>query len=298
MIIDTLLQHVARIPLSVRWLAHQVRLGEHRSHQRGSGLDFDQIREYQPGEPIRKINWAATARRGSATPLVNAYYEEKDLTVMLLADLSASMNFGSTRLTKRDLAAEISASLVYSTLLSHDRVGLLGFAGDVVCYLPPRQERAYQRRIPEAILQSEAGSDPADWWTAVSRLEHWVKRPTLMFLLSDFLADDNEPLQRALKRLCHRHDPIALVVTDPLEQMLPVGTARMVCRDLETGAVRSLSLSRANQRRMAEHTAARQAELGQMFHRLRMPFLTVTPDGNYIDELRQLVLSRHRRASA
>ncbi|ETX09219.1 MAG: hypothetical protein ETSY2_00790 [Candidatus Entotheonella gemina] len=296
--IETILQHVARIPLSVRWLAHQVRLGQHRSHQRGSGLDFDQIREYQPGEAVRKINWAATARRGSVTPLVNAYYEEKDLTVMLLADLSASMHFGSTRLTKRALAAEISASLVYSTLLNHDRVGLLGFAGDVACYLPPRQERTYQRLIPEAILQSEAGSGPADWWTAVSRLERWVSRPTLMFILSDFLTDDSERLQQALKQLCRRHDPIALVVTDPLEQTLPVGTARIVSRDFETGAVRSFSLTRANQRRMAERTEARQAQLGQMFRHLRMPYLTVTADGNYIDELRHLVLSRHRRASA
>lgn len=296
--IDTILQNIAHIPLSVRWLSHQARLGQHRSRQRGSGLDFDQIREYQPGESIRKINWAATARRGSATPLVNTYYEEKDLTVMLLVDLSASMHFGSTRLTKRSLAAEISASLVYSALLSHDRVGLLGFAGDVACYLPPRQERTYQRLIPEAILDREASSGAADWWTAVSRLEQWVPRPTLMFLLSDFLTDDHEGLQRALKRLGQRHDPIALVVTDPLEQTLPSGPARLVSRDLETGAVRSYSLTRANRRRMAEHTAARQAQLDQMFRHFRMPYLTVTTDGNYIDELRQLVLSRHRRASA
>ena len=296
--IDTILQHVTRIPLSVRWLAHQVRLGQHRSHQRGSGLDFDQIREYQPGEAIRKINWAATARRGSGTPLVNAYYEEKDLTVMLLVDLSASMNFGSTRLTKRALAAEISASLVYSTLLTHDRVGLLGFAHDVACYLPPRQERTYQRLIPESILQSEASAGPADWWTAVSRLEHSVTQPTLLFLLSDFLADDSERLRRALSRLSRRHDPIALVVTDPLEQNLPTSTARMVSRDLETGAARSYSLTRANQRRMAQRAEARQAQLDQMFRHLRMPYLTVTPDHDYIDDLSHLVLSRHRRVSA
>lgn len=216
---------------------------------------------------------------------------------MLLVDLSASMSFGSTRLTKRALAAEISASLVYSTLLTHDRVGLLGFTDDVVCYLPPRQERTYQRLIPEAILQSEAGG-PADWWSAVSHLEHRVTRSTLMFLLSDFLVDDRERLQRALQRLCRRHDPIALMVMAPLEQTLPISTARIVSRDLETGAVRSYSLTRTNQRRMAACTAARQAQLGQMFHDLRMPYLTVRSDGDYLDELRQLVLSRHRRVNA
>ncbi|HEY7711129.1 MAG TPA: DUF58 domain-containing protein [Candidatus Entotheonella sp.] len=294
---DTILQHVTRIPLSVHWLAHQVRLGQHRSRQRGSGLDFDQIREYLPGEAIRKINWTATARRGSGMPLVNTYAEEKDLTVMLLVDLSASMNFGSTRLTKRALAAEISASLVYSTLITHDRVGLLGFADDVACYLPPRQARTYQRLIPESILNSESGSDPADWWTAVSCLERWVTRPTLMFLLSDFLTDDRERLRRALKRLCRRHDLIALVVTDPLEQALPTGTARMVSRDLETGAVRSYSLTRTNQRRMAERIEAQRAQLGQLFRHLSMPYLTVTPDRHYIDDLRQLVLRRNRRVS-
>ena len=231
-------------------------------------------------------------------PLVNAYYEEKDLTVMLLADVSASMQFGSTRLTKQALAAEISASLVYSTLITHDRVGLLGFADDVACYLPPRQERTYQRRIPQAILQSKSGSGPADWWTAVSRLEHWVTRPTLMFLLSDFLCDDRDRLRPALKRLCRRHDPIALVVRDPLEQTLPTGPARIVSRDLETGAVRSYSLTRANQRRMAERAEARQTQLDQMFRQLRMPYLTVTSDGNYSDGLSQLLLGRNRRVSA
>lgn len=295
--IDTILQRVARIPLSVHWLTRHIRLGQHRSRQRGSGLDFDQIREYQPGESIRKINWAATARRGSVTPLINTYYEEKDLTVMLLVDLSASMNFGSTRLTKRALAAEISASLAYSTLLTHDRVGLLGFTDDVACYLPPRQERTYQRLIPELILRCEADT-AADFWTAVAGLERRVTRPTLLFLLSDFLTDNSERLRQALKRVGYRHDPIALVITDPLEQALPAGPARIVSRDFETGDVRSYSLTRANRRRMAAQAEARQAQLNQMFHDLRIPYLIVTPDRNYVEALSHLLLSRNRRASA
>ena len=296
--IESILQRVARIPLSVPSPARQARLGQHRSRQRGSGLDFDQIREYQPGESARKINWAATARRGGRTPLVNAYYEEKDLTVMILVDLSASMRFGSRRLSKQTLAAEISASLVYSALLAHDRIGLFGFSEDGVCYLPPRQHRSYQRLIPASILQREAGLGPADWRTAVSRLERWAPKSTLMFILSDFLTDDAERLRGALQRLGQRHDAIALMLSDPLEQTLPVSAATIVSRDLETGALRSYRLTRSNQRRMAERNAARQHQLEQMFRRLRMPYLSVSTDGDYIDRLSQLMLGRHRGVHA
>ncbi len=296
--IETILQQVTRIPLAVSWRTRQVRLGQHRSRQRGAGLDFDQIRVYQLGEAVRHINWAATARRGGTVPLVNSYDEEKDLTVLLLIDFSASMHFGSTRRTKRALAAEISASLVYSALAAHDRIGLLGFAADVVCYLPPRQQRTYQRLIPETILQREAGQGPAHFGAAVARLERWVKHAALVFLISDFLTDDTESLRQALMRLRRRHDVIALVVRDPLEANLPAGQGRMVTRDLETGAVRSLSLTRANQRRMAAQAAARQAHLHRMLQQCRLPSITVTPHSNYVADLSQLFLRGHRRANA
>jgi uncharacterized protein (DUF58 family) len=297
-IIETILQRVTRIPLRFRRLTHQVRLGQHYSHQHGAGLEFKQVQEYQAGDMIRTINWAATARRGGERPLVNSYYEEKDLTVMLLVDLSASMEFGSTRLTKKSLAAEISASLVYSARAAHDRIGLLGFASRVVGYLPPRQAKGYLRAIPEYILHRHTDKGPANFWTAVTSLERWVTHPALVFVLSDFLTDDPLPLRQALAQLCRRHEPIALVVTDPLEVALPTGTARIVIRDLETDQVRSYSLTRTNHQRMLAAGQARRAQLQQMFRRLGIAHLTVTPHSPYGAEISQLLLTHHKRASA
>ena len=191
---EAVVQRVSRIPYSIRWHAQHLRLGQHGSRLRGAGLEFDQLKESSYGEGVRTINWAATARRGGTPLLVNTYYEEKDLTVMLLVDVSASMDFGSVRLSKKRLVAEISASLVYSALLSHDRVGFLGFTSIVETYLPPRRARGYQQAIPAAILHDAYERTRADWVTVAAILEERLKRPALLFLLSDFLTDDMLPL--------------------------------------------------------------------------------------------------------
>jgi uncharacterized protein (DUF58 family) len=295
--IEAILQHVTQIPLPIRWMAQHTRLGQHESRQRGSGMDFDQIKEYQQGETVRKVNWAATARKGSLTPLVNAYYEERDLSVILVVDLSASMDFGSTRLTKRSLAAEICASLVYSALASHDRVGLLGFASDVVCYLPPRHTWNYQRAIPQHILTAQAGTGAVNFWAVVESVEKWIKHRSLMFLLSDFLTDNTAEIGQALTQLRRKHDLITLLVNDPLEHHLPTAHARLVTCDLETGHLTFYSFTRKNQRSMEARRRSREAELGQMFGKLGLPHLTVTPTSNYTEELAQL-MTCHRRATA
>jgi uncharacterized protein (DUF58 family) len=296
--IEAILQRVSRIPLPIRRLAQHARLGRHQSHKSGSGLDFDRIKEYQAGETVRKVNWTATARKGSLIPLINTYHEEKAITVMLLVDLSAPMDFGSTRLTKRMLVAEVSASLVYSALAMHDRIGFLGFASDVTCYLPPRQSWTYQRLIPDHILTCQARNTPANFGLAVDHLEKWVKYPSLVFLLSDFLMDDPAELRWALTHLHHKHDPIALVVTDPREETLPVARARLVTHDLETGKRESYSFTRRNQRHMEACRRSRETTLHEVFQRLGLLHLTVTPTSNYIEDLTQLFLTCHRRASA
>jgi uncharacterized protein (DUF58 family) len=296
--IETILQRVTHIPLPVRWFARQSYLGVHKSRQRGTGLEFDQIVEYRDGETIRKINWAATARRGGDVPFVNRYYEDKALTLMLLVDMSASMDFGSARLTKKSLAAEIAASLVYSALAGHDRVGLLGFVAGVVCYVPPRQCLAYQRVIPESILTGAAEHAAASFPAAVIALERLVKRRSLVFLLSDFLTEDVAAMEQSLRQLCRLHDVIALVLTDPLEVSHPAGATRLLTRDLETGRLRSYRLTRRNQQRMARRDLHRRSELHGVFQRVRISHLTVTPHSNYGEDLRHLLLTRQRRASA
>lgn len=295
--IDTILQRLCHIPYRVGWMAPQQRLGHRSSRMRGEGLEFDQIRESQVGEGIRKVNWAATARCGARSLLVNAYYEEKDITVMLLVDLSASMDFGSTRLTKKALAAEIGASLVYSALACHDRVGLIGFTSDVACYVPPRQARNYQWTIPETLLHYDSTRTRASFLAAAMGLDHYLKRRALVFLLSDFLSDDVDELRRALEWIHSKHDLVSLVVRDPREAEFPLGHASIVTRDLETGERAFCSFSRWNRRQTSATAQARQTQLEQMFHQLNIRHVTVTPDSNYGADLTEIFLTSRGRQS-
>jgi uncharacterized protein (DUF58 family) len=284
-----------RIPYHLRWRAQHLRLGQHRSRLRGAGLEFDQLKESHHGAGLRTINWAATARRGGSPLLVNTYYEDKDITVMLLADVSASMDFGSVRLSKKTLAAEISASLVYSALAAQDRVGLLSFTSRQEIYLPPRRARGYQRAIPAAILYGTKSQTSANFATAATVLEQRLTRPALVFLLSDFLTDDFQSLSQALARIQTRHDLIALVITDPREEELPQGYARMAVRDLETGEVMVYDVLPRNRQMMAATVRARQAQLQQILRQLDIAAVTVTPSSDYAADITQLFLRRSQR---
>ena len=165
--IDAILQQITVYSSAGALVRSQSRLGVHKSRQRGTGLEFDQIREYRDGEPIRKINWAATARKGGDIPFINRYYEEKDLTLMLLVDMSASMDFGSVRLTKKSSRRRDCRSLVYSALAGHDRVGRLGFVSGWCRYVPLRQ---YQ-----SVSTGYSGEHP-DLRTAQSCSEFFLPR--------------------------------------------------------------------------------------------------------------------------
>ena len=297
-LIDAILRQVTRLPLRLRRQARQTRLGQQQSRRRGAGVEFDQLKEYLYGDPVRSINWAATARRGSETPLVNVYHEEQDCTVMLLVDLSASMDFGSTRLSKKARAAEICASVVYSALMSHNRVGFLGMTSGGEAYLPPCQAQGYQRTIPERILAGTTAAAPVDFQLAVTTLERRVKPPALVFVLSDFLTDDLEGLTRALMRLQRRYECVALRLVDPLEITFPVGTARIVTRDLETQRVQAFSLTRKNHQRMAAQAHAHAAQLDAVFQQCGVAHRTITPHSNYHHDLCRLFLLDPRRVIA
>jgi uncharacterized protein (DUF58 family) len=293
--IETLLQRVTRIPLHTRCRAYEPQWGHSQSRLRGAGMEFDQLKEYQAGDRIRSINWAATARRGGTPLMVNTYYEEKELTVMLLVDLSASMDFGSIRLSKKALAAEVSASLVYSALVTHNRVGFLGFTSQADLYWPPRSLRAYQRGIPEAILQAASTRAVANIEVAVSALEDRLNHPALVFLMSDFLSDEPQQFSQALLRLGEQHDLVVLLVTDPRERTLPPGNAQIAMRDLETGQVMIYHVSRQNRHAMATMAQARDAQLQQMCRDLGIVHVIVTPQSDYAADLTRVFLGRRRR---
>ncbi len=294
-LIETILQRVCYIPYRTRWQAHQMRLGQRASRHRGEGLEFDQIKSYQAGEGIRRVNWAATARRGYTSLFVNSYYEEKDLTIMLLVDLSGSMDFGSVRLTQKALAAELSASLVHSALTCHDRIGLIGFSSDVVCYFPPGHHRSYQWMIPEAILSHDATRTQANFGVMVRALQQHVRHKSLIFLMSDFITDDRDDLAEALGMLRRKHDLLNLWLADPCEQALPAANAIVRTRDLETGAYVTLRLSRRNCERMAQAAQAHEARLHAMWQACGAVFTKITPESHYETDIADMFVSSSGR---
>ena len=294
---EALLQRVCFIPYRGRGVSYHQRLGHRRSRRRGEGLEFDQIREYQTGEGVRRVNWAATARRGNSTLLVNHYYEDKALTLMLLVDLSASMDFGSQRLTKKMLAAELSASLVFSALRCNDRIGLIGFTSEIACYIPPQQAHQYQWAIPEAILYHDSTRATANFWAAAMALQQHVKHRSLVFLLSDFFSDDTDQLTQTLLWLRHKHNLVSLRLADPREMSLPSGRARMTARDLETGKRMVYSFSSRRRRRMADQAQAQQQRLSELHEQLGISHLTVMPESDYGEDLTHLFLAPGRRVS-
>ncbi|ETX01642.1 MAG: hypothetical protein ETSY1_06675 [Candidatus Entotheonella factor] len=290
-LIDAMLQRLCYIPYRTRWQAHQMRLGQRASRQRGEGLEFDQIKAYQAGEGIRRVNWAATARTGYASLFVNSYYDEKDLTILILVDLSGSMDFGSARLTKKALAAELSASLVYSALACNDRIGLLGFTSEVACYFPPGHNRSYQWMIPEAILSHDSTCARANFGAVAQALQVYLKRRSLVFLLSDFLTEDMDGLMQALELMRRQHDLRSLWLTDPREHDLPVAHAIMRTQDLETGDYVTMRLSRRNCRRMAQAAQAHQERLHAIWQELDIAYTQVAPESDYETDITHWVAS-------
>ena len=204
-------------------------VGEYRSAFRGRGIEFGEVREYQPGDDFRSIDWNVTARSGR--PFVKQYVEEREMTVMLLLDLSASMNFVSPRGSKAALAAEIAALLAFAATRSNDRVGLLTFSDRVERYMPPGKGPRHAQRLVADLQRPAPGSRRTDLGVALGYLERVQRRGAIVFLISDFLAAD---YSLPLAALARRHDVVAVAVTDDFDSELP-GVGLLQVADLETG---------------------------------------------------------------
>jgi uncharacterized protein (DUF58 family) len=222
--------------------------GDYHSAFHGRGIEFSQVGEYQPGDDVRTIDWNVTARSG--VPHVKEFIEERDLTVIVAVDVSASMAFGSIDWRKCDIAAELAAVLAFSAVQSSDRVGLLLFSGDVCKYVPPRRGRTHAQVIVRAVTDAamRGCEGVADLEAAARFLEHVSGRRAVVVVISDFL-DQN--FEKTMRRLNRRHDLVAITIGDPREERFTGGgLARVV--DAETGAARLIDLGSADvQRRSA-----------------------------------------------
>ena len=285
------LRQVRLLELRTRGLVNSVFAGEYRSVFKGQGMEFAEVREYQPGDEVRSIDWNVSARTGRM--YVKRYVEERELTVMVAVDCSGSEYFGTTRRFKQELAAEVAALLTMSAVRNNDRIGVLLFSDRVEHVVPPRKGRRHALRVIRDVLVHEPEGRGTDIAGALEYLRGMLtSQHAIVFLLSDLM---EEGLERALKLLSQRHDLVVATIEDPREAELPnVGLARFV--DPETGATVELDTGDARVRvGFKEAANAQRLMRRKMLRRLAIDEIPLKTNAPYIDALLRFFRARERR---
>lgn len=290
MLTRDVLRQVRRLQLRARRAVEDPLGGAYRSVFKGTGIAFEEVREYQPGDEIRSIDWNVTARMGH--PFIKRFIEERELTVLLLMDASASMSFGSIDQTKRDVVAEIAALFALCAVSNNDKVGLMLVTNEVEHFVPPRKgPRHALRLIRDLFVQApqERATDLKAGFDFLNKVQH---RRALVFVFSDFLDTGYE---KAMQRTARRHDVVAVTIRDPREDALPdVGLLEV--QDAETGAAMLLDTSDAEFQRTFLAERRKRFDAFQQWTRAhRIDVFAATTGGRHLDELMRFFEKRHRR---
>lgn len=290
--IDTkeLMKQVRRIRVVTAKLVDEHISGEYHSVFKGRGMEFDEVREYVPGDDVRAIDWNVTARLGH--PYVKRFCEERELTIVFLVDISGSMIFGSGRRSKAEVAAELTSLLALSAIKNQDKVGLILFSDRIERYIPPRKGRTAAMRLVREVLAAEETRRETDLAQALKFLNKVQKRRAVVFLISDFLAKGYENELRVSAR---HHDLIACPIADPRERSLP-NAGLLEVLNPETGECLLVD-TRSRQTLLYFHrqAAAEQQALAKQFQRFKIDNLTLTTDRPFIDDVHRLFYLRQRR---
>ena len=290
--IDTkeLMKHVRRIKVVTAKLVDEHISGEYHSVFKGRGMEFDEVREYVPGDDVRSIDWNVTARMGHL--YVKRFCEERELTIIFLVDISGSMIFGSSLRSKAEVAAELTSLLALSAIKNQDKVGMILFSDRIERYIPPRKGRTAAMRLVREVLAAEETRRETNLGMALQFLNKVQKRRAVVFLISDFMTMGYE---KELRVTARHHDLIACPISDPREQNLPnIGLLEMVnpetdeCILVDTSSRRLLESFRAQ-------TAAEELARDKQFQRLKVDRLALTTDRPFIDDVRRLFHIRQHR---
>jgi len=288
--ISGLLGKIRRLEIHTRRLVDTAFAGRYHSVFKGRGINFEEVREYQAGDEIRSIDWNVTARTGK--PYVKKFTEERELVVMLLVDVSASGEFGSSDRSKRELAAELAAVLAFSAIRNNDTVGLLLFTDRTELFLPPRKGRSHVLRVIREVLFRAPSGTGTSLRKALDFLNHTVSRRAVVFLLSDF---QDTGYERSLAVAARHHDLIALPVRDPREEELP-DVGRLTLEDAESGRQFQLDTRSPGVREAVRQAAAdRRSALDRLLRRLAIDRIPLTTGEDYLPALRGFFLQRERR---
>jgi uncharacterized protein (DUF58 family) len=285
-----ILKKIRALEIKTKGLVQTVFAGDYHSVFKGRGMNFEDVREYQPGDEIRTIDWNVTARLGTA--FVKKFTEERELTVVLVVDVSASGNFGSVSQSKRELAAEVACLLAFSAIRNNDKVGLLLFSDRVELFIPPKKGRSHTLRIIREILFFEPaglGTAPA---LALDYLNKVVTRRAVVFFVSDFQTGD---FSRELSVSGRRHDFIAVHVQDQREEMLP-NVGIITLEDAETGEQIEINTAdRTTRARFSALAETRRVELNRTLRRNSIDAISLRTGEDYLPALRSFFKQRERR---
>ncbi|RJR17248.1 MAG: DUF58 domain-containing protein [Nitrospiraceae bacterium] len=290
MIPKEILHTIRRIQITTSRMVTDVFAGHYHSVFKGQGMEFEEVREYQPGDDIRSIDWNVTARTGR--PFIKKFMEERELTIMLLFDMSGSTYFGSVNKLKRQLAAELCSVLAMSAIKNNDRVGLIAFTDRIEKFVPPRKGLSHVLRIIREALYFEPEGKATDISRALEYLGRVTNRSTVTFLISDFY---NEGYKKPLSIAGRRHDIVAMSITDPRETELPdIGIINL--EDPETGRNFMLDTSSAVVRKDYNTASLKMlAERQQLFRSVNIDHVEIRTDVPYTRELYKFFRMRERR---
>ena len=285
-----ILKKVQQIQIRTSRMVNDVLAGEYVSVFRGRGMEFDTVREYVPGDEVRSIDWNVTARMGR--PYVKKFVEERELTVMLLVDVSASGDFGSHEQFKNEIATELCAVLAFSAIRNKDKVGLIMFTDRIEKFIPPKKGKRHVLRVIRELLYYEPEGQGTDISTALEYLSKVTRRRSVTFLVSDFITAGFE---RPLRIANRRHDVIAVTVTDPREMALPdVGFVEF--RDAETG--RTVLVDTADSRLRTTYNRTNMSAMQQrtaLFRSMGVDQIDVRTDQSYVEPLMRFFRMREKR---
>ena len=285
-----LLKKVRKIEIKTKGLSNQIFSGEYHSAFKGRGMTFSEVREYAHGDEIRTIDWNVTARFG--TPHVKVFEEERELTVMLLVDVSGSQYVGSEAQMKRELIAEICAVISFSAIQNNDKIGALFFTDKTELFIPPGKGKKHILRIIRELIELKPTSEKTDIPDALRHYTNVIKKRSIGFLLSDFKTNNNQELEKSLKITNKRHDLVAVKVKDKNEEELPnIGFVKF--EDLESKTTKWVNTSSRKVRKDYKINALKEeSEIKEILKKSGVDFTTVETDKSYIKPL--INLFKHR----
>lgn len=300
------MSNMRQLEIRTRRMVNDSLAGSYHSVFKGRGMDFDEVREYSPGDEVRTIDWNVTARAGKT--FVKKFTEERELTILLLVDISASGNFGSAAMSKRDLAAELASVLAFSAIRDSDKVGLILYTDRTERYIPPKKGRRHVLRVVRDILYHEPAGRGTDTVKALDVVNHVLHRRAIVFLISDFETPGRTPggssidpaaaradLRRAMRQTNRRHDLIAVHVEDPHEKEIP-NVGLLALEDAETGEIVELDTAKASVRKLFKDMAIeRSHRLVSDFRAEGIDTLQLETDAPYMPALQRFFKTRERK---